>query len=150
MALLLGALFPAFASAQNSAGFRSPSGNIHCRYLEDADGAALRCDILRTDTRPPRRPRDCELDYGNAFVVQAESPPSRRLPSPSEMRAKGPPAMRICHGDTVADPSSPVLAYGANWVQGGFICSVSAELGISCRNARGAGFRLSRNRQELY
>ena len=70
----------------------------------------------------PRRPADCDLDYGGAF----------------EMNAKG-PAARICHGDTVMDNALPVLAYGEVWQRGGFTCT-SEQTGVTCFNADGAGY----------
>src|SRR5437868_9704577 len=76
------------------AGFKSPSKNIACQYFDYDKQNPLRCDIAATETKP-RRPADCELDYGGAF----------------EMNAKG-PAVRLCHGDTVMDKALPVLTYG--------------------------------------
>ena len=61
-------------------GFQSPSKNIACQYFDYDKQNTLRCDIAAMETKP-RRPADCELDYGGAF----------------EMNAKG-PAARICHG----------------------------------------------------
>ena len=58
----------------------------------------------------PRRAVDCELEWGHAF----------------EMTAKG-SAGRICHGDTVMDPSLPVLAYGEVWQRGGFTLPLGAD-----------------------
>lgn len=116
------------ASAYES--FRSPSGNIHCSYFEDG---ILRCDLLQTANKPPKRPADCNLDWGNAF----------------EMSVGGRRAGRICHGDTVMDPQSYVLPYGQSWSAGGFSC-ISSERGMSCRNPRGAGWDLARARQKLY
>ena len=75
-------------------GFQSPSKNIACQYFDYDKQNILRCDISAMETKP-RRPADCDLDYGGAF----------------EMNAKG-PAARICHGDTAMDKSLPVLAYG--------------------------------------
>jgi len=121
------------ALAQDSDGFRAPSGNIHCMYFSGDGQAALRCDIQQISGRPPARPRDCDLEYGKAFEVMANA---QR-------------AARICHGDTVADPNLRVLAYGQAWARGGFTCT-SAETGITCRNARGAGFELSRANQRVF
>jgi hypothetical protein len=91
--LTLSLLTPAAtAHAQSGpAGFQSPSKNIACQYSDYDKQNTLRCDISAMDTNP-RRPADCDLDYGHAF----------------EMNAKG-PAVRICYGDTVMDPRLPVL-----------------------------------------
>jgi hypothetical protein len=120
-------------AAAEMAGFRAPSGNIHCMYFFDSEGALLRCDILETANPPPEAPADCELDWGNAFVMAPDSQD----------------AERICHGDTVADSSLPILDYGSDWQHGGFTCA-SEKTGISCRNERDAGWDLARARQKLY
>lgn len=101
------ALFAATSLAQDRPiGFLTPSRNIVCQFFADngqENGrAVLRCDIMNMET-PPRRPADCELDWGHAF----------------EMSAKG-SAGRICAGDTVMDASLPVLAYGEVWQRAGF------------------------------
>lgn len=85
-------------------GFLTPSKNIACQFFSDSGQSVLRCDIMNMDARL-RRPADCELDYGRAF----------------EMSAKGAPG-RICAGDTVMDPSLPMLAYGEVWQRAGFTC----------------------------
>jgi hypothetical protein len=113
------------------AGFQSPSKNITCQYFDYDKQNTLRCDIAAMDTRP-RRPADCELDYGGAF----------------EMNAKG-PAARICHGDTVMDNSLPVLGYGQVWQRGGFTCT-SEPAGVTCFNAERRGFSLSRAKQDIF
>ena len=112
-------------------GFQSPSKNIACQYFDHDKQNVLRCDISAMETRP-RRPADCELDYGGAF----------------EMNAKG-PAARICHGDTVMDKSLPVLGYGEVWQRGGFTCR-SEQSGITCFNTDRRGFSLARAKQEVF
>ena len=120
------------ACAQSGpAGFQSPSKNITCQYFDYDKEKSLRCDISAMETKP-RRPADCELDYGSAF----------------EMNAKG-PAARICHGDTVMDPRLPVLAYGEVWQRGGFTCT-SEQTGVTCFNAERRGFSLARAKQEIF
>lgn len=122
----------ASAHAQSApAGFQSPSKNITCQYFDYDKQTTLRCDISAMETRP-RRPADCELDYGGAF----------------EMNAKG-TAARICHGDTVMDPRLPVLGYGEVWQRGGFTCT-SEQSGVTCFNAERRGFSLSRGKQEVF
>src|SRR5262245_31070712 len=115
-----------FAQAQPvdaATGFRAPSGNIHCRAFKLDDGAVLRCDIRQMANRPPPRPRNCELDYGQAF----------------EVTDKNVAAARICHGDTVMDNALPPLPYGDTWQRYGFSCK-SEQSGVSCVSAKGHGF----------
>jgi hypothetical protein len=122
----------ATSHAQSSpTGFQSPSKNIACQYFDYDKQNVLRCDISAMETKP-RRPADCELDYGGAF----------------EMNAKG-PAARICHGDTVMDKALPVLGYGEVWQRGGFTCK-SEQAGVTCFNADRRGFSLARAKQEIF
>jgi hypothetical protein len=120
------------ANAQSGpAGFQSPSGNIHCQFFEGwaDEKPTLRCDVRNIATSPPR-PRDCEQDWGRAFEI-----------------AEGAQAgQRICAGDTVADDSLGVLAYGRDWQEGGFSCR-SETNGVTCGNTAGHGFFLSRASQ---
>lgn len=108
-----------------------PSKNIVCQFFGDSGQGVLRCDIMNMETRP-RRPADCELDYGHAF----------------EMSAKG-AAGRICAGDTVMDASLPVLAYNEVWQRAGFTCR-SEQSGLTCFNAMQRGFSLARGKQEVF
>ena len=116
-------------------GFQMPSKNIACQVFADNGQDMLRCDIVTIDT-PPRRPPDCELDYGHAFAMTAKGD------------ARGGSA-RICAGDTVMDPSLPVLAYGEIWQRAGFTCR-SEQTGLTCFNAMQHGFSLARGRQEVF
>ena len=117
----------ASAHAQTApAGFQSPSKNIACQYFDYDRQNILRCDIAAMETKP-RRPADCELDYGGAF----------------EMNAKG-PAARICHGDTVMDKSLPVLGLRRTLATRRFYLQVGADGNhlLQCRPPRvfaGAG-----------
>ncbi|MBT2135389.1 hypothetical protein KK137_13710 [Croceibacterium sp. LX-88] len=114
--------------------FSTPSGNIQCLYYKtEGESPSLRCEIEEVSNTPPARPEDCELDWGNAFEIAAES---RR-------------GERICHGDTIAVPNPRVIAYGETWSRGGFTCLSSRE-DLRCRNERGAGFALSRARQDVF
>ncbi len=118
-------LVPVLASAQE--GFQLPSGNIHCMLWE----GTIRCDILRfAYSRPP--PKDCEQDYGDAVQLAARGP-----------------AELVCHGDTVADPASPVLGYGTAWRGPGLTCTAS-QAGLRCVNADGSGFEMARAGLHLF
>ncbi len=131
-ALGLSLLAAGGASAQyRPIGFQTPSKNIYCQFFALDGPASLRCDMMQIDVQP-RPPVPCDGDYGRAF----------------EMTARG-PAERICRGDTLYDPSLPVLAYGEIWQRGGFTCR-SEQTGLTCFNAREHGFSLSRARQEVF
>lgn len=126
------AVLAASSGLTQAAGFRTPTDNIHC-MADVWDGTAeLRCDIRSNDAAVPKRPADCDLDYGNAFVVTGAA---RR-------------AVRACVGDTVMDPSNPVIDYGSTWKQHGFTCKVESA-GVTCANRHGNGFFLSRKKQTL-
>ncbi|MDA9421663.1 MULTISPECIES: DUF6636 domain-containing protein [Bradyrhizobium] len=137
IALGLALLSANVAQAQNRPiddrpiGFLTPSKNIACQFFTDNGRGVLRRDIMNMDARP-RRPADCELDWGHAF----------------EMSAKG-AAGRICAGDMVMDPSLPVLPYGEVWQRGGFTCR-SEQTGLTCFNAMQRGFSLARGKQEVF
>jgi hypothetical protein len=119
-------MLPVLASAQEA--FQLPSGNIHCMAFE----GTVRCDVLQSTYRRPPRPRDCDLDYGDSV----------------ELGPRG-PARYVCHGDTVADPSSPVLGYGRAW-QGSALSCTASPSGLRCVNAEGRGFEMARSRLILF
>ncbi|PJG51893.1 hypothetical protein CVM73_28280 [Bradyrhizobium forestalis] len=132
--ILMAILLPVTGAAHaqdRPIGFLTPSKNIACQFFTDNGQGLLRCDIMNMETRP-RRPADCELDYGHAF----------------EMSAKG-TAGRICAGDTVMDASLPVLAYGEVWQRAGFTCR-SEQVGLTCFNAVQRGFSLARGKQDVF
>jgi len=116
-------------------GFRTPSGNIHCMFIEaNAEYPAnLRCDIMQVDGALPRPPRDCEGDWGRSFSISAGD-------------AIG---QMICATDAVFSESNPVLDYGQTWQQSGFTCT-SEKSGISCFNTKRHGFSLSRSERKVF
>ena len=70
------------AMAQSSAAsFQSPSKNIACQYFDYDKENTLRCDISVMETKP-RRPADCELDYGGAFEMNAKGPAASATATP--------------------------------------------------------------------
>ena len=119
------------AQAQDAAGFQSPSKNISCLVFPDGDKRAIRCDIAVMDIKP-KRPADCELEYGQAFMMHARGG-----------------AERICYGDALTDKVLPVVAYGEVWQRGGLTCTAE-QTGVTCFNADRHGFSLSRAKQELF
>ena len=131
-ALGLGLLAAGSASAEyRPTGFQTPSKNIFCQMFNLDGPPTLRCDMMEIDVRP-RKPAGCDGDWGRGFEVTA--------------RGRAEP---ICRGDTMYDTSLPVLAYGDVWQRGGFTCR-SEQTGLTCFNAMGRGFSLSRARQEVF
>jgi hypothetical protein len=110
-------------------GFRSPSGNIGCAGY----GSSVRCDIRTTTNGLPPKPKNCDLDYGSAYGVNLSSKRGYRL----------------CAGDTVLDPRRPTRAYGTSWRFRSITCRVR-QSGVTCKNAKGHGFFLSKARQRLF
>jgi hypothetical protein len=108
---------PSSASRQ----FTLPSKNIGC--LVTAQSA--RCDIKEKVFKPPAKPPDCQLAWGNAVTVTAEA------------------ATLTCAGDTVMG-STEILAYGKAVQVADFVCT-SASSGVRCTHApSGHGFTLAR------
>lgn len=108
--------------------FVTPTKNIACLM----DDESVRCDISKKDWTIPR-PADCELDYGNGATIS-------RTSSRGEIS---------CAGDTILGISEAVLPYGTDSKVGTLICR-SRESGITCQNARGHGFSLSRQSYRLF
>jgi hypothetical protein len=129
---LLVLLSAAPAVADDYLPFHAPSGNIQC-MIATGDYAEARCDVMELASPIPARPADCDLDYGHAFGI-----------GPQDMLGS-----RICAGDTVADPNGMVLQYGDHIDLGGFRCT-SEKTGMTCTNAAGHGFTLSRRAQSLF
>ncbi len=137
----IGAVIPVLAASVTSAhaaeiGFKTPSKNIYCIIeppYEHHLGSDLRCDLQQMTTRPPPAPKNCPLSWGDAFSIAQD----------------GDRGVKICHGDTTRNPALEVLPYGAKWSHDGFVCR-SATNGLTCKNARGHGFTLSRAAQRLF
>ena len=121
------------SSAWAQEGFRSPTGNIHCQFSAMDGGASIRCDLRQVSNRSFPRPRNCDLEWGQAFEISARA-------------TRGAP---LCYGDTAQDDRLPVLPYGQSWQRAGLAC-LSEQSGVSCRNARGHGFTLSRAKQSVF
>lgn len=119
------------AAGQDFISFQSPTGNIHCYIYAGFPGEA-RCDII--DYTPSFRsgPVGCDLDWGNAFIVEEKGA-----------------GLLGCVGDTAIDRSAPVLNYGRHVQAGGFTC-LSETDGMTCRNPGGGGFKISRASQRLF
>jgi hypothetical protein len=135
--ILLGAVLalglPSGAAVADTVFFKTPSGNIFCGYFDYDNPPMVRCDITRFTPTLRSRPADCDLEWGDAFEVDAESD------------AGG----AVCHGDTVMSPEARVLAYGRSFAAGGIVC-VSETHGLTCTNGKGHGFFLSKARQRVF
>lgn len=108
--------------------FRTPSGNIGCAIA----GGSARCDIKARDWKPPPKPANCDVDFGQGIAVAAKG------------------ASFVCAGDTALDPTGPVLPYGTDSQVGRFLCA-SREDGVTCKNsATNRGFFLARDRYQLF
>ncbi|WP_283178025.1 DUF6636 domain-containing protein [Gemmobacter sp. 24YEA27] len=121
------------AAAQDQSGsFRSPSDNIHCYYDASEGDLWLRCDMAEGKQTYTVPPEDCDLDWGMSFLISETGP-----------------AELTCHGDTVRDPRSAVLGYGAELVIGEIMCQ-SEKTGLTCRNGEGHGFHLAKAGQKIF
>jgi hypothetical protein len=117
------------AIAADGVAFQVPSGNIHCR----GDGVDLDCEMGTNNMKLPPKPKSCDLDWGNRFMM---SPNGR--------------AERACHGDTLGrNPKHPVLGYGKTWRRNGYICR-SKPTGLTCKNQDGHGWTLNKDKQTFF
>jgi len=112
--------------------FQAPSGNIHCMMI-DGEYAETRCDIRDFTPSFTDRPADCEGDWGDSLGI-----------SPGDRRGR-----TICHGDTVMMRENPVMGYGNRMQHGGMECEVEKQ-GVTCFNAEGHGFSISRAQQAVF
>jgi len=131
LALCAAGLAAPAAAGDDYIAFRSPTGNIHCAIMT-GDWASARCDMDQLTPSYRSRPSDCQQDWGDAFEVGARG--SGFLP---------------CHGDTVSDPSAFTLGYGRSVSLGPFTCT-SRKTGMTCTNAQGHGFQISKARQKVF
>jgi hypothetical protein len=117
--------------------FRTPSNQIHCLFVmseEKVEPNGIACDINQSFVRKPilPRPADCRYDWGQRFELGNDSD-----------------AGLDCASDWVGSDDSHVLAYGNSVKVGNIVCS-SEETGLTCKNAKGHGFLLSRRAQKIF
>ena len=121
------------ASASSSSGlkgFQTPTRNIVCGGYAGSQPAFLRCDISSGLKPKPPRPKGCEFDFGGTLTLSAKG--RARIGCVSDVVLPNPAKARV-------------LAYGKTWRYGPFKCR-SARTGLTCRNRKGHGFVLSRER----
>ncbi|MGK5678722.1 DUF6636 domain-containing protein [Actinoplanes sp. URMC 104] len=112
---------PPPAAPVDEAMFRTPSKNIACALTP----SNVRCDIVTKSWRPPDKPADCDLDWGNGLAI-----------SDGE-------ATLTCAGDTLIGTSETTLAYGDALRSGSVRCD-SADTGLTCKDEKtGHGFTLA-------
>jgi hypothetical protein len=124
----------AFAQGFEELGsFRTTSNNIHCLAYRTSRSspAELQCELMTISASIPAKPRDCDLDWGQRFLL------------PERGRAE-----RVCYGDTIVGKSK-ILGYGQTWRVAGFSCN-SSTVRLRCTNRSGRGFELSRARQFFF
>jgi hypothetical protein len=123
----LGDRSPSAARVVESIQFSMPSKNVGC-YL---DKSAARCDITTKTWKPPAKPSDCQLDWGNGVSVGEGA------------------ASVVCAGDTVLG-AKEILGYGQAVRAGDLVCE-SQSAGVRCFNEpSGHGFTLSRQSYTLF
>jgi len=127
---VLAVALPATASAA-LVQFQTPSRNIGCVGDTSRGGNTVRCDIRVRSWSPPPRPRGCRLDWGQGLSLDATG------------RARF-----VCAGDTALNGGRR-LAYGTAIRIGAIVCR-SRVTGLTCRNAAGHGFTLSRLRARRF
>ena len=130
LAVLLAGVMAGSASAGGTSSFQTPSKNIGCIYIAPfaaTDKPYLRCDIGGGLHPLPRRPKNCDLDWGYGYSMIGGSGRARPF----------------CAGDTAKDTRAPILRYGRTWKKGPFTC-VSQRIGLRCTNLVRHGFFLSR------
>ena len=131
-------LSSAFASAA-SKNLVTPSGNIVCSAIEDSGGYGnfIACEIRnrKNSSLLQPRPANCEsdMDWGSSFTV------------PEVGKAE----LNCHHGGTLPVPGALTLKYGTTFLFHGISCK-SEKSNLTCRNARGHGFTISRSKQRMF
>jgi hypothetical protein len=103
-------------------GFKSPSGNIACNAGTNSGKKLIACTLFSSGT--PNK--------GDKVWA---------------MFVRGRVQVGFVRGDPATD--YPKLAYGRTWKWHGITCR-SARSGLTCRNAAGHGFFLSRGSQRVF
>lgn len=119
--------------------FHTADGNISCGIVKGQKktrkrprlGGGARCDVKSHTWVAPKRPRWCDLDWGDGVQVGEKGV-----------------AKYVCAGDTVADVrNTPVLAPGGAITLGRYTCTVPPDLPtttVRCaNNLNGHGFEVS-------
>ena len=119
------------SSAMALTSFATPSRNIGCI----GDRTEVRCDIRESTATPPKKPKSCTFDWGDAFAVGPKG------------RGHG-----VCHSDTALPAPGQrirILKYGTSITLGKITCT-SRRTGLTCRNTADHGFFLSRQKIRVF
>lgn len=122
----------------HSINFATPSKNIVCGGDVPAKNGekawhGVSCYVTQIEGTPPiKRPKDCEFDWGQEFVLGRTGKP--------EM---------TCYSDYSYHLNPPILAYGKTIRGKGWQCS-SSEKGMRCENSQKHGFEISRKQQRFF
>ncbi len=117
----------------------TPSGNILCVAVKDAGayGNFVACEIGKRSNKTPLQPRpascDSDKDWGSGFIV------------PEFGKAE----LNCYHGGTLPPPGTTKMSYGDVFSFRGISCKVTKS-NLTCRNAEGHGFTISRSKQKLF
>lgn len=113
--------------------FETPSGNIQCSVGLGAGWSDISCDIIEKSGPPALpRPSDCSQAWGHRFTMLETGP--------VQVECSAPPT------DFDISEKAP---YGVSGEWGGISC-LSETTGLTCRNADGRGFFLSRRSQTVF
>lgn len=131
--LTLCLIAPSPTLAQETVAFVTPSGNIQC-VMSAGAYRSVTCELRSLTPSFLDRPADCDLDYGASFRI-------------GEVALTG---EVLCAGDTIfGTPNTQVLPYGYSLSHVGVTCQ-SEMTGLTCLNAGGHGFFVSKARQQLF
>lgn len=113
-------------------GFRTPSGNIYCNG--SLDGGDISCTIAERSSGPVvPRPASCNGYWGHTFTLNR----------------RGPVTLECSHFEPRKSRYTDVADYGKTGRFAEITCQ-SETTGLTCRNADGHGFMLSRRKQQLF
>lgn len=118
-------------AAADGYGFMTPSGNIHCNGAVEV--SEISCTIVEISGPPALpKPQACDGIWGHTFNLGARGTTVLSCSTPPE---------RVDYTD--------IAPYGETGDFGDITCA-SETTGLTCRNADGHGFSLSRRSQRMF
>jgi hypothetical protein len=138
--VMIGAVGIARPAQADDATFKSPTGNINCLYLDVKGEEEMRCDISQFTPSFKTAPKGTS----NEMIICTPALLHGYSVTPNAATGRA-----FCPTDAVIDPGSSVLPYGASITRGGMTC-VSETSGMTCKNAAGHGFSISRAQQKVF